>query len=292
MHLETLKKFVDLVDTRSFREAAQRNLVSQSAVSQQLKALEARYDCRLIERSRRGGLTPTEAGKTFYVECRTMLERFRAMEARLRARSASIGGSVRIATVYSIGLHRLPPYVSRFMKAHPKVNVHVEYSRTDKVCAGCLDGTLDFGIVAFPLRRSSLAVIPWHEETLVVVCPPRHRLAARQRIRASQLRGERFIAFERDIPTRKTIDAYLKDHGVSVNTVMEFDNIETIKRSVEVGSGIAVLPETTVVNEVKGGLLSQVSFAGQPCTRKVGIIHRRGRGLSAAAQELIRVLTM
>jgi LysR family transcriptional regulator, transcriptional activator of the cysJI operon len=291
MHLETLKTFVDLVDTRSFHKAAQRNLVSQSAVSQQLKALEARYDCRLVDRSRRGDLTLTEAGKLLYAECRSMLERFGALETRLRARSTSIGGTIRVATVYSIGLHRLPPYVSRFLKAHPNVNVHIEYSRTDKVCAGCLDGTLDFGIVAFPLRRSNLAVLPWHEEALVVVCPPQHRLAARRRIPASLLRGERFIAFERDIPTRKTIDAYLRSHGVRVNTVMEFDNIETIKRSVEVGSGVAVLPETTVLNEVKSGSLCQAVFAGQPCTRKVGIIHRRGRALSAAAQELIRVLT-
>jgi DNA-binding transcriptional LysR family regulator len=291
MHLETLKTFVDLVDTRSFHKAAQRNLVSQSAVSQQLKALEARYDCRLVDRSRRGDLTLTEAGKLLSAECRSMLERFGALETRLRARSTSIGGTIRVATVYSIGLHRLPPYVSRFLKAHPNVNVHIEYSRTDKVCAGCLDGTLDFGIVAFPLRRSNLAVLPWHEEALVVVCPPQHRLAGRRRIPASLLRGERFIAFERDIPTRKTIDAYLRSHGVRVNTVMEFDNIETIKRSVEVGSGVAVLPETTVLNEVKSGSLCQAVFAGQPCTRKVGIIHRRGRALSAAAQELIRVLT-
>ena len=291
MHLETLKTFVDLVDTRSFQAAARRNLVSQSAVSQQLKALEARYDCRLVDRSRRGDLTLTEAGKLLYVECRSMLERFATMETRLRAQSTSIGGTVRVATVYSIGLHRLPPYVSRFLKAHPSVNVHIEYSRTDKVCDGCLDGTLDFGIVAFPLRRSGLAVIPWHEETLVVVCAPQHRLAGKRRVGAAQLRDERFIAFERDIPTRQTTDAYLKTQGVTVNTVMAFDNIETIKRSVEVGGGIAVLPETTVVNEVKSGLLSQVMFSGPPSTRTVGIIHRRGGELSRAAQELIRMLT-
>ena len=170
------------------------------------------------------------------------------------------------------------------------MKVHVEYSRTDKVCEACLAGTIDFGIVAFPLRRASVEIIPWHDEKLVLVCAPDHRLARRRRVALGQLAGEAFIAFERDIPTRKTIDRILRGHGVAVNTVMEFDNIETIKRSVEVGSGLSILPETTVVNEVRSGLLATVDFTEGPFTRSVGIIHRRGRVLSAAAQEFVRLL--
>ena len=290
MHIETLKTFCDLVESGSFNKAAALNFISQSAVSQQLKALETRYGRPLLERGSRRGVTPTEAGRLLYAECKVLLDRFRAVERRLQDRSAAIAGTVRLATVYSIGLHELPPYVTRFMKAHPQVKVHVEYSRTDKVRAACLDGTIDFGIVAFPLRRANVEVIPWHEEKLVLVCAPAHRLARRRRIPLAQLGGEAFVAFERDIPTRKTIDRILKTHGVAVNTVMEFDNIETIKRSVEVGSGLSILPATTVVNEVKSGLLATVDFAEGPFTRSVGVIHRRGRVLSAAAREFVRLL--
>jgi DNA-binding transcriptional LysR family regulator len=290
VHLETLKTFCDLVETGSFTRAAALNFVSQSAVSQQLRSLEARYNRPLLERRSRRGIALTDAGRLFYQECKALLDRFRLLEDRLAERAGAIAGTVRLATVYSIGLHELPPHVTRFMQAHPQIKVHVEYSRTDKVCDACLDGTIDFGIVAFPLRRANVEVIPWHDEKLVLVCAPSHRLARRRKVSLAQLAGEAFIAFERDIPTRKTIDRLLKAHHVAVNTVMAFDNIETIKRSVEVGSGLSILPETTVRNEVRGGLLTVAEFAEGRFTRTVGVIHRRGRVLSAAAREFVRLL--
>ena len=290
MHIEALKTFCDLVESGSFTRAAGMNLVSQSAVSQQLKALEARYGCQLLERDRRSRLVLTEPGKQLYAGCRDLLERFRALEAGLRAQSATGAGSVRIATVYSIGLHALPPFVTRFMKGHPQVNVHLEYRRTDKVIEGCLDGSLDFGIVAFPIRQTRLSVIPWQEEPLVLVCAPQHPLARRKAVSLTRLQGEPFIAFDRDIPTRKTIDRVLATRRVRVQRVMEFDNVETIKRAVEVGSGISILPETTVAGELQRGVLMKIGLTDGRFTRTVGIVHRRGRALSSAAREFIRVL--
>jgi DNA-binding transcriptional LysR family regulator len=290
MHIETLKTFCDLVETGSFNKAAHRNFISQSAVSQQLKALETRYDQPLLERGSRRALAPTAAGKLFYAECRELLERFRQLEERLRESPDAISGTVRLATVYSIGLHELPRYVTRFMKAHPRVKVHVEYSRTDKIYEACLQNTIDFGIVAFPMRRANVTVIPWRQEKLVLACAPGHAFARRRKIRLAELTGKSFVAFERDIPTRKTIDKILRAHRVGVETVMEFDNIETIKRSVEVGSGLSILPDTTLVNEVKNGMLATCDFVEGPFTRDVGVIHRRGRVLSAAAREFVSML--
>jgi DNA-binding transcriptional LysR family regulator len=290
MHIETLKTFCDLVDTGSFSKAAQLNFISQSAVSQQLKALETRYRRPLLERGPRRGVTPTDAGRLFYQECKAILERFRTLEESIGTSSGTLSGVVRIATVYSVGLHKLPPYVSRFMKAHPRVKVHVEYSRTNKVCEACLTGLVDLGIVALPLPKSNLDVIPWHAEKLVLVCAPDHRLARRRQVSVGQLAGEAFIAFERDIPTRKTIDQILKTHRVAVDIAMEFDNIETIKRSVEVGSGLSILPDTTVVNEVRAGLLRAVDFVEGPFTRSVAIVHRRGHVSNAAAASFLQSL--
>jgi len=177
-----------------------------------------------------------------------LLERFQRLEGRLRDRAAPIRGTVRIATVYSVGLHALPPYLTRFLKAFPQVKAHVEYSRTNRICDALAHDLLDVGIVAVPLPRTAVTVIPWRDERLVLVCRPDHRLARKRSVSLALLQGEPFIAFERDIPTRKTIDRLLRAHGVTVRTVMEFDNVETIKRSVEVGSGVAILPEPTVAN--------------------------------------------
>jgi DNA-binding transcriptional LysR family regulator len=291
MHIETLKTFRDLVETGSFTRAAQMNLLSQSAVSQQLKSLESRYDCRLLERNRRGRIVLTDHGRQFYAGCRDILERFSSLELQVRERSAVIAGTIRVATVYSIGLHGLPPYVTRFMQAHPQVKVHLEYRRTDRVCEGCVDETLDFGIVAFPIRRTNLEVIPWQDEPLVLICRPGHPLARRRRTSLSRLQGAEFIAFERDIPTRKTIDRVLARHGVKVNRVMEVDNIETIKRAVEVGSGVSIVPETTVVDQVRRRVLAKVEFVEGPFTRTIGIVHRRGRTFGAAARAFIGLMT-
>jgi len=245
----------------------------------------------LIERGQRRGVMPTEAGKTFYADCKEILERYRALEERMRVKSALVADSIRVATVYSVGLHELPRYVKRFIKAYPQVKVHIEYSRTDKVYEACLNNTIDFGIVALPLRRPNIAVIPFREDKLVIVCNPEHRLARRRRISVRALAGEDFIAFERDIPTRKTIDRILKQHGVAVNYVMEFDNIETIKRSVEVGIGVSILPEPAVANEVKNKLLVALDFTEGVFTRPIGIIHRKGKVFGEGARAFIQLLT-
>jgi DNA-binding transcriptional LysR family regulator len=291
MHLETLKTYCDLIETGSFSKAAALNFISQSAVSQQVQALEKRFDQQLIERRRRQGILPTEAGRLLYAECKELLERFSALENRLRASADVVTGTIRVATVYSVGLHELPPYVKRFIKAHPQVKVHVEYSRTDKVYEACLNNTIDFGIIALPLRKPDLAVIPFRQDKLVVVCNPEHALARRRRVSVSHLAGEDFVAFERDIPTRKTIDHILKQRKVAVNYVMEFDNIETIKRSVEVGIGLSILPETAVANEVRNKTIISLDFSEGVFTRPIGIIHRKGKVFSAAAREFVELLT-
>src|SRR5262245_54152774 len=197
MHVETLKTFCDLIETGSFSKAAQLNFISQSAVSQQLRGLETRFEQQLLERHRKG-VVPTAAGRVLYDECKEIVERFKALEVRLREGDQTTAGTIRVAAVYSIGLHELPPYVKQFIKAHPQVNVHIEYSRTDKVYEACLNNTIDFGIVALPLRHPNIAVIPWREDKLVLVCGPEHALARRRKVSLQSLAGEEFIAFERD----------------------------------------------------------------------------------------------
>jgi LysR family transcriptional regulator, transcriptional activator of the cysJI operon len=291
MHVETLKTFCDLVETGSFSKAAALNFVSQSAVSQQIKALETRFAQKFIERSSRKQVALTAAGKEFYADCKDIVDRFRALEHRMQAPLADISGTVRVATVYSVGLHALPQYIKQFIKAHPEVNVRLEYSRTDKVYEACLNNTIDFGIVALPQRRPQIDLIPLRDDQLVFVCSPEHPLAARRRLSIQKLNGESFIGFERDIPTRKAVDRILKQYKVTVNFAMEMDNIETIKRSVEVGIGVSILPENAVVNEVRNGMLVALKFTEGRFTRSLGIIHRRHKVFSKAAQEFMLLLT-
>ena len=138
----------------------------------------------------------------------------------------------------SVGLHTLPRPMTSFLRAYPQVNLRLVYRRTDEVYQACLEGSADLGIVAFPSRRPQLELVPLRPDELVVACPPEHPLAQRARLSAANLRGERFIGFDRDIPTRRLVDRLLRARGATVDVTMEFDNIETIKRSVEAGLGI------------------------------------------------------
>ena len=173
MHVETLKTFCDLVETGSLSRAARLNLISQSAVSQQLRALEQRYGGRLIDRAPRIGARPTERGRLLYDEVKPLLERLTAVEQRLRTRTGAVAGTVRVATVYSVGLHTLPPAIKRCLAAHPSISVQLSYRRTDEVYAACLAGDVDFGIVAVPARRAQLEIVPLGHDEIVIAAPPR-----------------------------------------------------------------------------------------------------------------------
>src|SRR5262249_8984334 len=169
MHVETLKTFCDLVETGSLSRAARLNLVSQSAVSQQLRALERRYGRQLIERAPRIGARPTESGRLLYDAVKPLLERLGDLEQRLRARAGVRAGRVRVAPASSVGLPTLPPVIKSCLAAHPEINVRLSYRRTNEVVAACLDGDVDVGIVALPTARPQLTVVPLGHDELVIV---------------------------------------------------------------------------------------------------------------------------
>jgi DNA-binding transcriptional LysR family regulator len=259
-------------------------------VSQQVRGLERHFDRRLVERSGKAGIEPTDAGRLLYKESKIILARFRTLEQRLREPGGRMTGTVHVATVYSVGLHALPPYVKQFLHDYPGVAIQVEYSRTDRVYSACASGAIDLGIVAFPKRRPRLDVILLRNEELVLVVSPEHRLARRRSLPVSALDGESFVAFDRAVPTRHAVDRILRSHGANVRIATEFDNIETIKRSVEAGLGVSIVPEHTVKNEVRAGTLSALGFTDGPFTRPVGIIYRKGREFSPPASAFVELL--
>ena len=250
MHIETLKVFCDLVDLQSFSLAAERNFITQSAVSQQIRTLEEKFKRRLLERVRgRREVRLTPAGEVFYRESKNVLDCYDALNENMRGLVGKIGGTVKVATIYSIGLHEFPPKVREFMSKFPSVKIDLEYSRTTRVVRDVLNGLVELGVVAFPEPRRGLTIVPMQSDRLVLICPLDHEFAKRKEVKAKDLKGRDFVLFERDIPTRKAIDKILKTNGVEVHKVAEFDNIETIKRAVEVGFGMAIVPYPSVEDE-------------------------------------------
>ena len=291
MQIETLKIFCDLVETRSFSQAAERNFVTQSAVSQQVRALEGKFKRRLLERVRgRRDLHLTQAGETFYEASREVLHAYEQLEEGMRRQSGTVSGTVRVATVYSVGLHELPPVVREFMTRYPQAKIDLEYSRTTRIVRDVLSGAVELGLVAYPEKRRGLEVVPLGGDRLVLICPPDHQFAGRKRLKAAELQGHDFVLFERDIPTRRATDRIFRAHGVTVHRAAEFDNIETIKRAVEVGLGLGIVPRPSVLDEEKSGQLAVVPLAEPEWQRTVGIIYRSDRALGTAAKKFIELL--
>ena len=290
MDLDIFKTFCDLVDSGSFSRAAEMNLISRSAVSQQVAKLERELGVQLISRGR-GQVAPTEAGKTFYRGVREILRRFERLTGEVRSAADRIRGVLRVGTIYSVGMYCLDPYVKRFVRAHPHVTLRIQYMRAHSIYAAVAEGELALGVVAYPQRQRSIEVQPFVTEQLVAVFGPQHPLARRRVIDATALNGAEFIAFEPDIPTRRHIDRRLRAGRVRVNVVMEFDNNETLKRAVEIGAGVTILPLSVVQHELAAGSLAFAHFRNRRAwLRPLGIVRPRGRAPSPAESMFLAML--
>jgi DNA-binding transcriptional LysR family regulator len=289
MQIESLKVFCDLAETESFTKAAQINNVTQSAVSQQISSLERTFKSLLIERSKKR-FRLTREGQVLYDYSKQMIGIYDGLHSKLQEIKDIISGTIRIATIYSIGLHDLPPYLKKFLKSYPTVNVHVEYRRANQVYEDVLGNVVDLGLVAYPSRDNKLEVFPLRKDPLILICHPQHPFAKQKSVKMKTLTGQKFIGFQPDIPTRKALDKILKENSVEVQHVMEFDNIETVKRAVEIDAGIAIVPQTTVLQEVAKNTLAQVQIDDGDFFRPLAAIYKKSKVLSPAMKQFLAIV--
>src|SRR5882724_503976 len=289
MNLDSLKLFCDVVRLMSFSRAASGNGITQSAASQAMQQLEAELDVPLLDRSRRP-LVATEAGRVFFDACRDLLEGFEKARAGLLASAERVEGTVRVAAIYSVGLHDMSRHMQPFMSAHPQARVLLECLHPHKVVEAVLNDEADVGVVSYPAATRTLNVLPLRSEPMVLVTHPSHRLAKRKHVAPGDLVGEKFVAFDRDLAVRKAIDRALKQHGVKVEVVMEFDNVETIKQAIGINAGLSVLPRPTVLKELGMRTVVALPLTFPGLVRPIGIIHRRGRRMTPAVARFVEQL--
>jgi len=290
MQIENFKIFADLVETKSFSKAAKLNGITQSAVSQQARAMERTFKTLMVDRSQKQ-FNLTREGQRIYEAAKEILHVYEKLESELQEMKKVISGTIRISTIYSIGLHELPPYVKRFLQEFPSVNVRIEYRRSNLVYEDILHNAVDFGLVAFPQKQRQIEMLPFRNDRLVLITHPNHPLAKGQMVELKSLAGHKFIGFDPDIPTRKAVDTIFRDNKLEITPVMEFDNIETVKRAVEIDHGIAIVPQATVQQELRQGTLCMVPFKGKEFTRPLAILHRKGRVLTPAMKKFIETLS-
>ncbi len=293
MNIDSFKIFCDLADLKNLSRTAEKHGVSQSAISQQLAQLEMAHKCQLVDRKKRP-LKLTTAGELFYQACKDILDRYNRLNSELSAIGQSTS-RINVAAIFSIGMHTLQPYVKRFIARYPKVNLNIEYSSADEIYDSVLRGNVDIGVVALPRKDRNIDVYPLQDEPLVLVCSPENALANRplaNRLTADihELEGVPFIAFEKDVPTRTLIDNILSEYNITVHIATQFDNIETIKRAVEINAGVSILPETTIQTELSTGTLKAIPFSNEDFSRPTGLIVRKNKMLTQAGRYLIELL--
>jgi DNA-binding transcriptional LysR family regulator len=289
MQIESFKVFCDLVETESFTKAAQINGVTQSAISQQIASLERLFKSLLVERSKKR-FRLTSEGQVLYDYSKQIIQTYESLHSHLQQLKDIISGNIRVATIYSIGLHDLPQYVKKFMQSYPTVNVHVELRHPSQVYEDVLGNVADLGLVAYPTKDAKLDIIPLHKDTLVLICHPQHPFAKHKNVKLKALIGQKFVGFEPDIPTRKALDKIFREHGISVKTVAEFDNIETVKGAVEIDAGISVVPQSTVTQEVGKRTLAAVPLEDGAFYRPTAIIYKKNRVPSPAVKQFLALL--
>ena len=264
------------------------NGVTQSAASQALQELERQLDVRLLDRSRRP-LEVLAAGRLFYDFARDVLRRQQDFTVALEEMKGATGGMVRVAAIYSVGISEMSKLEQEFYRRLPTAQLEVNYLRPEKVYQAVSEERVDIGLVSYPEPTREITALPWREETMVVACSPGHALASRESMPPEDLEGAEFVGFDEDLPISRDIDRFLREHSVRVHISSRFDNIQSMKEALRLGSGVSILPEPMLHNEVQEHRLCAIRLEDQ-LIRPLGIIHRRRRNFPRAAQVFLELL--
>jgi len=285
-----LRLFKEIAATKSITKSAAHCGVSQSAASQHLQEVERRLGTPLVDRSKRP-MDLTAAGRLYADFCRDALRRQEEFELELEALKGHVEGTVRVASIYSIGLSEIGHLQEEFAAACPDANLHVDYMRPDRIYDAVGNDDADLGLVSYPQPSREIAALAWRHEEMQLAVPPEHPLAARSNAELADLNGQDFVGFDEDLSIRREIDRFLRAHAVTVNSVLHFDNIQMIKEAVALGRGISILPARTMQAEIAQGRLAAVPLNAPGLMRPVGVVYRRHKKFNRAAQAFLELLT-
>ncbi len=289
MQIETLKLFCDIARLSSFSKAAKKNGITQSTASQTINQLEKHLGVQLIDRSQRPWKL-TEEGTIFNNGCKHLVDDFHELKNKVQKRHEELNSLIRVASIYSVGLRHMKNSLNIFSEINTKAEFSLKYLSTKDVYKSILNDEVDLGIVSFPKPQRELQTEMWKIEQMILVCPPEHRLSRQKQIAPQQISGEKFIGFSNDLEIRKQTDRFIKMKEIDIELTLEFDNVESIKRAVEIGTGIAILPAPTIIQEFKNKTLIGVPFINNDFVRPLGIIRRKSKRMNKTAIEFIKFL--
>jgi DNA-binding transcriptional LysR family regulator len=284
-----LKLFRDIAHTRSVSRGARLNGISQSAASQHLQEMERLFGIQLLDRSTRPVAT-TEAGRIYFEFCRDVLRRKEEFDVALDGLKGRVEGTVRVAAIYSVGISDMSGLEQEMARRMPSAELLVEYLRPERIYDAIVSDHADLGLVSYPESSKEVTAIPWRQERMMVAAAPHHPLASRSVLHNADLTGQDFVSFDDDLRVGREVKRFLRESGLQVNIVMHFDNIQTMKEAVALGTGISILPVRVLRADIEQGRLVAIPLEGCTLVRPLGIIHRRRKKFNRAMQCFLELL--
>lgn len=289
MDLAQLEIFLSIADEKSFSRAAEKMLRTQPALSIAIKRLEEELGETLFDRSSKSG-TMTEAGKILYSYAQKMINlRDEARESISELRGM-FRGRLTIGANESTSLYVLPALLLEYRKRHPQIKIEVSRNVSEKIPLEVVERNLDFGFLSYDPMNPALQSIELHRDELVLVTPPKHRLAGHKQVTVKELGEEQFVAHNVKTPSRTRIFELFAQHRTPLNICIELATLETIKGFVMQNVGIAILPRLAVQKEIEAGKLIEVPVKGMKIEKILRLIYRRESSLSHAAKSFLELV--
>jgi DNA-binding transcriptional LysR family regulator len=274
MNITQLKLFRDIARELSFVKVAQQNHITQPAVSVHIKKLEDDLGKKLLSRTPHRTQLTAE-GEVILADVKEILRLCEGLKIRSSYSQGILEGNIRIAAIHSVGMYEIGDFLSSFMQSFPRVHIHLQYRRADEIYRLLGKEVIDIGMVAYPEKRTNINATSCGEDELILITHPSHKLANRKSVLLKNIDNQAFIAFESGIPTREAIDSVLDKNNITVDTRMTNDNIFTLKKAVEAGIGISIVPSNAVNEEVQKGSLVRLPIRDIKITRPIALLQRK-----------------
>ncbi|MGC2110309.1 MAG: LysR family transcriptional regulator [Candidatus Korobacteraceae bacterium] len=287
MDFDQLETFLEVARLSSFSRAAERRFRTQPAISAQIRALEEEVGAKLLDRSG-GKVAVTAPGKVFRKYAEDTLEQRRVVLIALAEMHRIPRGEIVVSANEGTCLHILPEVFADFKRQYPNVGVNVKRLEHNKILEAIIENSCDFGVVSLPVNDKRLTVVPIHRDELVVIAPPDHPLAAREKATVAEVAGYPLL-LPKVGRTRDALEEIFHEHHLKPTISMELDSSELLKRFVAVGVGVGFIPRSNVVEDLRAKVLAVISLADAGIQRDLALVFRKDKALSRAALAFIDI---
>jgi len=279
MDLRQLEIFCKVVELKSFSKAGDSIYLTQPTISEHIKSLEDHLGTRLLDRLGRE-VIPTKAGDILYTYAKKILDLRSEAKHVLEDLSGKMVGEITIGGSNIPGEYIIPNLLGKFKKEYKNISIHLRIGDTKDIINKVLESTIEMGIVGAKIQDRRLQYNEFIKDELILVVPPFHPWGSRTSIKPDELEGEPFISRERGSGTRITMEKALHDAGIKLNTlkvIAEMGSTEAIRQGIKAGVGISILSKRSVEDELKFGLLKEISIDGVKIIRHFYIVFHKAR---------------